>query len=119
MLASVLPPPTFGRVGFVAFWADEASLDEFLGHHPVAARPAEGWHVRLAPLRAYGSWPGLPDDVPSARATDAIAEDRAKPFHHQSAFVRFRPYGSEGASTGRTRWPRLGWRRRARTEGDA
>src|SRR4029450_12381527 len=26
----------------------------------------------------------------------AIAADHAHPFHHQSAFIRFRPYGSEG-----------------------
>jgi hypothetical protein len=26
----------------------------------------------------------------------AIAADRANPFHHRSAFIRFRPYGSEG-----------------------
>jgi hypothetical protein len=32
---------------------------------------------------------------------DAIAADRAKPFHHQSAFVRFRPVGSEGRLGGR------------------
>jgi hypothetical protein len=28
--------------------------------------------------------------------SDAIAADRAKPFHHRSAFVRFRPYRVEG-----------------------
>jgi hypothetical protein len=32
---------------------------------------------------------------------DAIATDRARPFHHQSAFIRFRPYGSEGHLDGR------------------
>ena len=32
---------------------------------------------------------------------NAIAADRAKPFHHQSAFIRFRPYGSEGKLDGR------------------
>ena len=31
----------------------------------------------------------------------AIAADKAKPFHHQSAFIRFRPYGSEGQLDGR------------------
>ncbi len=31
----------------------------------------------------------------------AIAADKAKPFHHQSAFIRFRPYGSEGNLDGR------------------
>jgi hypothetical protein len=31
---------------------------------------------------------------------DAIAEDHAKPFHHQSAFIRFRPYGAHGGLDG-------------------
>jgi hypothetical protein len=31
----------------------------------------------------------------------AIAADRAKPFHHRSAFIRFRPYDSEGKLDGR------------------
>jgi hypothetical protein len=31
----------------------------------------------------------------------AIAVDHAHPFHHQSAFIRFRPYGSEGKLDGR------------------
>ena len=42
---------------------------------------------------------------------DAIATDRAKPFHHRSAFIRFRPYASQGSLGGRNplaaRW-RLG-----------
>ncbi|MEX0663338.1 MAG: spheroidene monooxygenase [Acidimicrobiia bacterium] len=32
---------------------------------------------------------------------NAIAADRANGFHHQSAFIRFRPYGSEGELAGR------------------
>jgi hypothetical protein len=31
----------------------------------------------------------------------AVNADRAKPFHHESAFVRFRPYASEGSWDGR------------------
>jgi hypothetical protein len=31
----------------------------------------------------------------------AIAADRTKPFHHQSAFIRFRPYASHGSLGGR------------------
>jgi len=31
----------------------------------------------------------------------AIDVDRAKPFHHQSAFIRFRPYRSEGHLVGK------------------
>jgi hypothetical protein len=174
---SALPKPTFGRVGLVAFWDDDAALDRFLGEHPMAAKLAGGWQVRLEPLRAFGSWPGLPPEIPSSRAAGsddpvavltlgrlrttqavrffrtsakaegaaivapgflwatglarppfvatcslwesahasaeyafgqrqpahpgAIATDRAKPFHHQSAFVRFRPYGSQGSLGGK------------------
>jgi hypothetical protein len=31
----------------------------------------------------------------------AVAADRARPFHHESAFVRFRPYASRGSWDGR------------------
>lgn len=31
----------------------------------------------------------------------AVAADRARPFHHESAFVRFRPYASSGSWDGR------------------
>jgi hypothetical protein len=31
----------------------------------------------------------------------AVRADRAKPFHHESAFVRFRPYASQGLWDGR------------------
>jgi len=173
----VLPSPSFGRVGLVAFWDDGEALDRFLADHPVAERLAGGWHVRLEPLRAFGSWPGLSDGIPTARVVDhdgpaavltlgrlrltqavrffrtsakaegevvdapgltwatglarppfvstcslwessdalsayayehrdqahpaAIAADRAKPFHRQSAFIRFRPYQSEGHLDGK------------------
>ena len=175
--ASVLPSPDLGRVGLIAFWDDDDALDRFLSDHPMAATLASGWHVRLEPLRAWGSWPGLPSDVTtehdvehegpavvvtlgrlrltqtarflrtsaraegavveaegliwatglarpplvatcslwqSARAlstyaygkrepahADAITAHQRKPFHHQSAFIRFRPYGSEGRLDGR------------------
>src|SRR5688500_11536319 len=61
---SVLPRPNPRRVGLVALWDDDAALDRFLAEHPTAATLARGWHVRLAPLRAFGTWPGLPGDVP-------------------------------------------------------
>jgi hypothetical protein len=169
---SLLPPLAVGRVGLVAFWDDDAALDTFLAGHPTAAALADGWRLRLEPLRAFGSWPGLPADVPTDRATgydgpaavltlgrlrlsqvprflrtsakaearaieapgmvwatglarppfvatcslwestralstyafgrsepahaDAITEGEAKAFHHQSAFIRFRPYGAQG-----------------------
>lgn len=61
-------PPPLGRVGLVAFWDDEAALDRFLAADPLGARLAGGFQARLQPLRAYGSWPGLPADIPGTRA---------------------------------------------------
>lgn len=61
-------PPTLGRVGLIAFWDDDAALDAFLDDDPLAAVLAGGWRVRMEPLRAYGSWPGLPDDLPRERS---------------------------------------------------
>jgi hypothetical protein len=174
---SMLAKPDPGRVGLVAFWDDDDAVDRFLASHPLATKLAGGWHVRLAPLRAFGSWPGLPTDVPTSRAADqegpvgvltlgrlrfsqalrflrasakaeasvlrapgliwatglarppfvctcslwgsarasatfafghadpahaeVIAESEAKAFHHQQAFIRFRPYGSVGHLDGR------------------
>jgi hypothetical protein len=174
---SGFPAPQFRRVGLVAFWDDDDALDHFEAEHPLASTMATGWHVRLAPLRAFGSWPGLSGHVPRERSVDhdgpavvltlarlrltqaprfirtsgkaerathdaegliwatalarppfvatcslwrdtrtlstyaygardpahpdAIAADRRKPFHHQSAFVRFRPYDAGGSLEGR------------------
>lgn len=174
---SALPSPQLGRVALVAFWDDDEALDGFLVRAPLARRLAGGWHVRLEPLRAFGSWPGLPPETPRARTVtedgpaavltlgrfkwaravpflresrkaelavvdapglawatgmarppfvatcslwesghaaaeyaygqtraahpNAIGADRIKPFHHQSAFIRFRPYASEGQLDGR------------------
>lgn len=174
---SVLPSPSFGRVGLIVFWDSDEAVDRFLAEHPLAAKLAGGWHTKLEPLRAFGTWPGLPSDTPTARATDydgqavvltlgrfrltravrffrtsakaearvvtapgliwatglarppfvstcslwentralstyaygnseqahpdAIAADKATPFHHQSAFIRFRPYGAQGSLGGK------------------
>ena len=174
---SVLPAPDLRRVALVAFWDDDGDVDRFLADSPTAAALAHGWRVRLAPLRLWGSWPGVPDDLPRARHVEhegpaavltlgrlrlpqaprffrtsakaearaveapgmiwatgmarppfvatcslwsstealadyaygreqpahsaAIAADRARAFHHRSAFVRFRPYASEGGLDGR------------------
>ncbi|MDQ1438913.1 MAG: hypothetical protein QOK43_2542 [Acidimicrobiaceae bacterium] len=176
-----LPTPTFGRLVLLSFWDDDDAIDRFNADHPLAQRLAHGWHVRLEPLRSFGSWPGLSDDLPhersvehdgpavvltlgqlrltqarrflraSAKASgsaivapgfvwgtawarppfvstcsiwestkalstyaygrqapahaDAIDADLAKPFHHRSAFVRFRPYRSEGALPGKNPLP--------------
>lgn len=64
----VMPSPQFGRVGLIAFWDAEEALDRFEDSHPLAQRLAGGWHARLEPLRMFGSWPGVPDDIARSRA---------------------------------------------------
>ena len=52
----------------MAFWDDEEAVDQFIEAHPVGRRFDGGFQARLRPLRAFGSWPGLPPDIPDARA---------------------------------------------------
>jgi hypothetical protein len=179
--SSLLPSPDFRRPALIAFWDDDDALNRFLADDPVATTFAPGWHVCLEPLRAFGSWPGLPNDIPVARTVDydgptvvltlgrlrisqalrflrasakaeaavltapgliwatgigrppfvatcslwesaqaaatyaygpsdaghqaAITTDRVRPFHHESAFIRFRPYGAQGRLDGKNRLP--------------
>jgi hypothetical protein len=65
-----LPSAEFGRVGMVSFWDDDASLDAFEAQHASEPLFAHGWSARLAPLRAFGRWPGLDPDVPRSRRVD-------------------------------------------------
>ncbi len=178
---STLPPLRIGRVGLVAFWDDEHSVDTFVTEHPLGRELGGGWEIRMEPLRMFGSWPGVPTDIPDGRSTDydgpaavltlgrlklpqaprflrtsakaegavldaegliwatglarppfvstcslwkstkalsvyayghgrpahsdAIATDQAKPFHHESAFIRFRPLFSRGSLGGRNPLP--------------
>ena len=62
-------PPQFGRLTLIAFWDDDEALDRFEAESPLAARLAGGFHARLEPLRAHGTWPGLPVDLPKSRNT--------------------------------------------------
>jgi hypothetical protein len=170
-------PPQLGRVGLLSLWDDDDALDRFDAEHALARRFAGGFHVRLDPLRAHGSWPGLPADVPTDRSVDydgpavvvtlgrlrltqtvrffrasgkaeakvvgapgllcatalarppflatvsfwedsrslstyayghsdprhndAITAQVKKDFHHESAFIRFRPYGARGSLGGK------------------
>lgn len=60
--------PPISRAGLIAFWDDGEAFERFLADDPLANRFAGGLLARLTPLRAYGSWPGLPDDVERSRA---------------------------------------------------
>ena len=64
------PAPNTGRAVLVGSWDDEAAVDRFEASDPVAARLAGGWRVRARPLRRFGTWPGLPDEVPTKRVTE-------------------------------------------------
>ena len=65
-----LKPPTLRRAVLFAMWDDEESAAAFVESHPLARRFSEhGFHAVLRPLRAFGSWPGLPADVPRTRVT--------------------------------------------------
>ncbi|HEY1689821.1 MAG TPA: hypothetical protein VGF95_13275 [Solirubrobacteraceae bacterium] len=174
----LLPRPNPRRVGLVAAWEDDRSLDGFLAEHQIARRLEHGWHVRMRPTHVFGAWqamPGLPvkqepmdDDEPAVVLTigrlrfsqalrflrasaaaegralrdpgllastglgrpgglvatfsiwrstvamrsyaaggpgpehrEAVKEHARQPFHHESAFIRFRPYLSAGVWDGR------------------
>ncbi len=182
--SALLPRVDPTRSAMIAFWESEDALDEYLESDRVGRRLADGWHARLTPLRAHGSWPGLPSDTRASRSVetdgpvvvatlaklkmtnayrffktsakaegrvvtspgllwatgfgsppfvatlsvwesagaaaeyaygtaqpehnDAIAVDRAKAFHHSSAFVRFRPLSVAGSlDSGRNPIPAL------------
>ena len=64
-------PPGFSRAVLLAMWDDEESAQAFTDTHPLAARFADnGFHAVLRPLRAFGSWPGLPADISRGRLTN-------------------------------------------------
>jgi hypothetical protein len=63
-------PPSLRRAVLLAMWDDEESAAAFADTHPLAARfGPDRYHAVLRPLRAFGSWPGLPADVSRNRVT--------------------------------------------------
>ena len=73
LAGAAVPKPTLGRAVLIGFWDDDDALDAFLaGGHATARALADGFRVRLRPLRAWGSWPGLPGppEVPQDRHVD-------------------------------------------------
>ncbi|MFJ9415349.1 spheroidene monooxygenase [Streptomyces sp. NPDC101227] len=60
-----------GRAALIAAWEDDAALDRFLAEDPLPRRMAEGWHVRLQPIRVSGAWRPMPVEVdPDAAMAD-------------------------------------------------
>ncbi|HET9678373.1 MAG TPA: hypothetical protein VFP21_12815 [Solirubrobacterales bacterium] len=74
-LGRKLPAPQLGAVALLAAWEDEGSLDSFLSEDSRGKGFASGWHVRMQPLRASGSWSGLPgiEDVHEEAADEEPA----------------------------------------------
>lgn len=62
-------PPQFGRPVMIGVWDSAEAAAAFAESHPIAARFHGGVHATLRPLRAFGSWPGLDDDIPRSRIT--------------------------------------------------
>lgn len=91
--AELLPKPRPGRVALFAVWQDDAALDRFVAEGPLSAVLAGGRGLRLAPLRASGTWNGLPRLVASEReASDdepvaVLTYGRLKPYR-VAAFLR-------------------------------
>ena len=99
----IWPSPQAGRLALVALWDDDASLDRFLADHPIwatgmARPPFVGTCSLWASTEALSDYAYGPTDPAHP---DAIAADRARPFHHREAFIRFRPYASHGSLRGR------------------
>lgn len=71
----ILPKPMFRRAACVCFWDDDDSLTEFLssGGRTATALNA-GVTIRMAPIRAYGAWPGLPVETAKQRSVGDDAE---------------------------------------------
>jgi hypothetical protein len=118
-LASRIPAPDFGTVALLAAWEDEDALEAF-GSHNVARQLADGWQVRMEPLRVSGAWPGL-DGLPERQLPVDDQEPvviltlgrlmpwRVRPFLRASAPAEADVIAEPGllASTGFARLPNL------------
>jgi hypothetical protein len=62
--------PSPGRVGLIAFWTDDVSRKGFEANHPLAVALNGGVVIDGRPLRMYGEWPGLREEVPRQRKID-------------------------------------------------
>lgn len=67
-------PPRLRPAATLAFWDRQDQADAFGTEHPLGRRFADGYHVTLRPLRATGTWPGLPVDLPTSPAVSHDGE---------------------------------------------
>lgn len=56
----ILPSLNTTGVALICAWDDDEPLDRFL-NHPLAGPYADGYRVRMRPVRSIGELPGLPD----------------------------------------------------------
>ena len=56
----IFPSLNTTGVALVCAWDDDEALDRFLGHRLLQPY-ADGWYVRMRPVRSIGELPGLPD----------------------------------------------------------
>jgi hypothetical protein len=112
------PKPDLGRAVLVTMWDDESSLDRFVARAPIVRAFEGGWSTRLEPLRAWGAWPGVPDDLPTTRSVASagpvavltlgrVRVRRAVPFVRASARAEARVVRAPGCiwATGVARPP--------------
>ena len=112
------PRPDLGRVVLVTMWNDETSLDRFAAGSSIVRAFDGGWSARLEPLRAWGAWPGVPDDLPTTRSVESagpvavltlgrLRVRRALPFVRASAKAEARVVEAPGCiwATGVARPP--------------
>ncbi|MEU5213375.1 spheroidene monooxygenase [Streptomyces sp. NPDC020742] len=74
-IASGPPQVRPGRVALLASWEDDAALDRFLAESPLAQRLADGWQLRLRPVRITGAWSDLPPGTDPDADAALTAED--------------------------------------------
>ncbi len=90
---------------FLRFARTSRAAEKLAREHPAlvagtAAARLPRFVATFSIWRSVGEMRDFSLGRPDARHLNAIKADRATPFHHQSAFVRFRPYASTGTWRG-------------------
>ena len=86
---------------FLRFARTSRAAEKLAREHPAlvagtAAARLPRFVATFSIWRSVGEMRDFSLGRPDARHLNAIKADRATPFHHQSAFIRFRPYASTG-----------------------